>query len=310
MSVTDLSAPEWFTRAIAAPRERRFVEVEGCPIHYAAWGDAAQPGLLIMPPGGGHTHWFDHVAPFFAEQFHVVVMDPSGCGDSGRRETYAQELVTAEIAAVCADAGLLAARTPPILVGHSAGAQCVVRAAIAHGERFLGVIAIDGLRYARLEKDHAVKILEGGRPAPRPARVYDSYEDAVARFRLSPPPLADVGNDFIVEHIARHSFREVDGGWTAKYDTAQGGLITLAFELLGELAALPCRAASLYAEHTHVADETAPAAVAAATGGKVAVFRIPGATHYPMIDNPFAFVAAINGVALSWIAEARARGGA
>lgn len=307
MSVSEPSAPEWFTRAVAAPHESRFVEVEGCQIHYAAWGDAAKPGLLIVPPGGGHSHWFDHVAPYFADQFHVVAMDPSGCGDSGRREAYSRELVTAEIAAVCADAGLFAAAVPPILVGHSAGAQCAVRAAMAHGERLLGVIAVDGLRYARLEKDHAIKILEGERPAPRPPRVYASYEDAVARFRLSPAPLAELGNGFIVEHIARHSFRQVEGGWTAKYDTAQGGLINLAFELLGELSSLPCHAATLYCEHTHVADETAPAAVAAATDGKTPVFRIPGATHYPMIDNPFAFVAAIKGVAVSWLA---ARGAA
>jgi pimeloyl-ACP methyl ester carboxylesterase len=306
MSANEPSAPEWFTRAIAAPRESRFVDVEGCPIHYVAWGAAAQPGLLIVPPGGGHTHWFDHVAPFLADQFHVVVMDPSGCGDSGRREIYTRELVTAEIAAVCADAGLLTAATPPTLVGHSAGAQCAVRAAMVHGECFLGVIAVDGIRYARLEKDHAIQILEGERPVARAPRVYGSYEDAVARYRLSPSPLVDVGNSFIVEHIARHSFRQVDGGWTSKYDTAQGRLITLAFELLGELKSLPCHVATIYAEHTHLADETAPAAIAAATDGKVPAFRIPGASHYPMIDNPFAFVAAIKGLALNWVADRRA----
>jgi pimeloyl-ACP methyl ester carboxylesterase len=295
--------PEWFTRAVAAPGESRVVEVEGCVIHYLSWGDPSRPGLVFVPPGGGHAHWFDHVAPLFADQFHVIALDPSGCGDSGRRAHYTSELITAEIMGVCDDAGLSAAETPPIVVGHSAGAQFAVRAALAHGERLLGVIAIDGLRYARLEKDHAIKVLERPRPAPRSPRVYDAYEDAVARFRLAPAPLIEVGHGYVVDHIARHSYRQVEGGWASKYDPAQGAPISLAFEVTAALKELRCRGAALYAEHTHLADETAPAAIAAISDGKVTAFRILGTSHYPMIDSPFAFVAAIKGVALAWVAE-------
>jgi pimeloyl-ACP methyl ester carboxylesterase len=302
MTSADTTPPDWFARAVATPGERRFVEVEGCAIHYLRWGEPTRPGLLFVPPGGGHARWFEHVAPLFADQFHVLAMDPSGCGDSGRREAYSRELVTAEIAGVLADSGLLAAATPPTLVGHSAGAQLAVRAALAHGERLLGVISIDGLRYARLEKDHAIKVLEGPRPEPRPAKVYDSFEAATARFRLSPTPLMEVGNGFIVDHIARQSYRQVEGGWASKHDPAQGAVISLAFELLEALNDLPCHAAAIYSEHTHLADETAPDAIAAATGGKVVSFRVPGTSHYPMIDSPFAFVAAVKGVALTWIA--------
>ena len=87
--------PEWFERAIAASHDSHCVEVEGCAIHYLSWGDRQAPGLLFVPPSGGHGHWFSHVAPLFADQFHVVAMDPSGCGDSGRRSHYSQELLTA-----------------------------------------------------------------------------------------------------------------------------------------------------------------------------------------------------------------------
>ena len=302
MTAPEQIPPAWFAHALATPGESRFVEVEGCAIHYLSWGDPKRPGLLFAPPGGGHAGWFDHVAPLFADQFHVVAMDPSGCGDSGRRAAYSRELITAEIQGVLTDGGLLAAAAPPTLVGHSAGAQAVLRAALACGEQLLGVISIDGLRYARLEKDHAIQILEGARPAPRPAKTYATYEEAVSRFRLTPTPLMEVGNGFIVEHIARRSYRQVEGGWTSKYDTAQGETVTLAFELLAALKDLRCNAAAIYSEHTHLADETAPAAIAAATDGKVVSFRIPGTSHYPMIDSPFAFVAAVKGVALSWIA--------
>jgi pimeloyl-ACP methyl ester carboxylesterase len=213
--------------------------------------------------------------------------------------------VTAEITAVCADSGMLAAAVPPVLIGHSAGAQFAVRAAMAHDEALLGVIAIDGLRYAELEKDQAVKILSGPRPAPRPARVYAELDEAVARFRLTPAPLAPVGNGYIVDYIARHSFCAVEGGWASKYDMAQGASITLAFELKDVLKDLRCRAAALYAEHTHLADETVADKMTALNNGEVPVFVIPGTSHYPAIDSPFAFVAAIKGVVLTWIADDR-----
>jgi pimeloyl-ACP methyl ester carboxylesterase len=213
--------------------------------------------------------------------------------------------MNAEIMAVCADSGMFAAAVPPTLIGHSAGAQFAVRAALAHDSALLGVIAVDGLRYAALEKDQAVKILSGPRPAPRPAKLYASLEEAAARFRLTPAPLIPIGNDFIIDYIARHSFREGEGGWAAKYDTAQAASVTLAFELKDVLKNLRCHAAAIYAAHTHLADETVSARMTALNDGCVPVFVIPGTSHFPAIDSPFAFVAAIKGVVLTWITSAR-----
>ncbi len=298
----EATPPAWFQRALGTPGESRRVTVRGCDIHYLRWGDRARPGLAFVPPSGGHTRWFAHVAPLFADQFQVVAIDPAGCGDSGRRERYSQDDISAEIFAVLEHAGMCEAAIPPTLVGHSAGAQWVVRAAQAHGERLLGAIAIDGLRYTELEKDQAVKVLKAGAPAPRPARVYPSQEEALARFRLAPPPLQPVGNDFIVEHIAAHSYRETEGGWVSKYDPAQVATIDLALELRDALKDLPCRGASLYAEHTHLAEADVAERMGALNGPTVPVFIIPGTSHYPQIDQPFAFVAAIKGVVTGWIA--------
>jgi pimeloyl-ACP methyl ester carboxylesterase len=298
--------PDWFTRALAQPATSHFVEVRGCRIHFAQWGDRARPGLLFVPASGGHAHWFDHIAPLLADRFNVVAVDLSGCGDSGRRPEYSQDFITAEIMGVLAASGMLDVRTPPTLVGHSAGAQFALRAAIANDRALLGVISVDGLRYARLEKDHAIRIFAEGRPPARPARVYADFDEAVARFRLAPAPLVPIDAPHIIGHIARHSFRPVDGGWTSKFDTAQGMTIDLAFELLDRLKAYRCHTAAIVAEHSHLADETASDVIGAASQGRTVVLTMPGATHYPLIDNPLAFVAAIKGVVLTWIA-ARSR---
>jgi pimeloyl-ACP methyl ester carboxylesterase len=305
---TSSSTPGWFTRAIAAPVESRFVEVEGCEIHYLRWGDPRRPGLLMVPAGGGHAHWFGHVAPLLADRFHVVSIDLAGCGDSGRRPSYSQEQISAEIIAVCADAGMFEASIPPTLLGHSAGAQFVLRTAIAFDDRLLGVISLDGLRYAALAKDPGIAILSGPRPVPRPAKIHASYEEAVSRFRLSPAPQIPIGHDYIIEHIARHSYREVEGGWTLKYDPSQILALSLSLDIKDRLAALRCRAAAIYAEHTHIADETVHDALDAATEGTVPVFVIPGTSHYPPIDSPLAFVATIRAILAAWIAEIRRSG--
>lgn len=311
MTHAEQDVPEWFARAIACEGESAWVEVEGCAIHYLSWGDPALPGLMFVGASGGHAHWYDHVAPLFASRFRVIVMDPAGCGDSGRREAYSKALMTAEIAGVLEHSGLLDGPAPPVVVGHSAGAQCVVRAAQAHGAGWLGVIGVDGLRYAELETDHAIphfRSLDPNAPPPprRAPKVWENLDEAVARFRLSPPPMIEIGNDFVLRHIARHSYREVEGGWTSKFDPGQTHqVIDLAFELTPALKDLPCRAAAIYGETSHLTDASAGPAVTAMNEGKVAAFTIPGTSHFPMIDSPFAFVAAIEGVALVWLAEWR-----
>jgi pimeloyl-ACP methyl ester carboxylesterase len=301
------SPPDWFTRAISAKRDSQCVMVEGCPIHYLQWGDPQRPGLVLIPPSGGHAHWFAHVAPLLADQFHVVAMDPSGCGDSGRRQAYTQDLVTAEIAAVCEDCGMFRPDIKPTLVGHSAGAPFVVRAALAFGDRLLGVMGIDGLRYAELDRDPAVKALKGPRPTGRQPRVYASLDEAAAHFRLTPVPLVPIENAFVVDYIARHSFRQQHGGWVSKFDPAQAATIGLALELKDKLKQLKCSAAAIYAEHTHLADAAVADTMTELNDGLATVFVIPGSNHFPQIDSPFSFVTAIKSIALTWIVGARVR---
>jgi pimeloyl-ACP methyl ester carboxylesterase len=299
---TMVVAPEWFRRSTAAPYDSCFVKVAGCPIHYLRWGDANSPGLLLVAGTGGHAHWFSHIAPLFADQFHVVAMDIAGCGDSGRRDRYTHDLIVSEIMSVCADSGMLSAATPPVLAGHSVGGQHVVRTAIAHGRSLLGVIAIDALRYAQLAHDPAVKALNGIRPVPRPPPIYPDYESAIARFRLSPPPTVEIQADYVLDHIARHSVREVEGGWTWKFDGTLASVASLGLELKDSLRNLPCHSAAIYGENTHLANGTLLQEMTAATNSEIPVFIIPESSHYPMIDSPLALVSAIKGIAITWIA--------
>jgi pimeloyl-ACP methyl ester carboxylesterase len=303
----DSSVPGWLVRARAAPCDSRFVEVEGCAIHYLRWGDQSRPGIVLIAGAAGHAHWFSHVAPLIADQFNVVAIDLGGCGDSGRRNEYTQELVAAEIMAVCADAGMMAGDIRPVLVGHSVGGQFAVRTALAHGDALLGVIALDALRYASLPGDPAIAKRSDGPRDIRPARLYPDRDTAMARFRLQPEPQVPVTLPGLLDHIALHSVTKTEGGWAWKFDSRLTSIMSAGLDLKDRLGELTCHLAAIYGEHTHLADETVLDRMAAITRGRASVFVMPGAGHYPMLDSPLAFVAAINGVVTGWVAAERAR---
>jgi alpha-beta hydrolase superfamily lysophospholipase len=93
--------PEWFQRAIDAKRDDAEIEVEGCKIHYATWGEIGKPGIVMIHGSNANLEWWRFVAPFLADQFRVAAIDLSGNGDSGWRDKYSGEIYAKEVRAVC-----------------------------------------------------------------------------------------------------------------------------------------------------------------------------------------------------------------
>lgn len=305
-SVGETTAPAWFRRALAAPFDTCRVDVRGSNINYLTWGDRRLPGMVLLPGGGGHAHWFSHIAPLLAEQFCVVCMDISGTGDSDRRPEYTMELLIAEVMGVCEDVGILSGAVPPTLVGHSMGGQYAVRVAMAHGNELLGVVAVDALRQALLDKDPAVAAInERGKLGRSANRIYPDRQSAIDRFRLQPAPNVAIDTPYLLDHIARHSVRQVADGWTWKYDPEVSALTGLGLELKDELKNLACKAAAVFGEHSHIVDEHSLRLMDEATDSVIPSFIIPGASHYPMIDDPLKFVACIRAIVCQWVADWR-----
>ncbi len=56
--MVQLSIPEWAQTALAMPNESRYVDVDGCRVHYLSWGDPGLPPLMLVHgnaalPNGG-----------------------------------------------------------------------------------------------------------------------------------------------------------------------------------------------------------------------------------------------------------------
>jgi esterase len=61
----------------------KFVTVNGLRIHYLDWGAAGKPTFIMLHGIGRVAHSFDHIAPQFNSDYHVLAIDMRGHGDSG-----------------------------------------------------------------------------------------------------------------------------------------------------------------------------------------------------------------------------------
>ena len=283
------AAPRWFLEAINSPYQRGQVEVEGCPINYLRWGDASKPGVILIHGGAAHAHWWSFIAPQLARNHHVVALDLSGHGDSGKREQYERETWADEVMAVAADAGIVGA---PVLVGHSMGGFVAMTTAVQYGDRLAGAMMLDS-PVSRPDPESE----EGSRgKAFRNPKTYPTPEEALARFRLVPEqPCA---NDFIVDYIARTSMVEVEGGWTWKFDPRIFRNIRprASHEILPNVG---CRIAVFRAEYGLVSPETSDY-MYELLGRSAPVIEIPDAYHHLMLDQPLALITGLRAVLEDW----------
>jgi pimeloyl-ACP methyl ester carboxylesterase len=283
--------PEWFVEACEHAPQPGQVVVEGCRVRYLSWKPDTVSGapLLLLHGSTAHAHWWSHLAPILARDRHVVAMDVSGHGDSDHRPGYALDLWADEMLAVAAeidphDRGLF-------VVGHSLGGHIATAAAARREHRLRGLVVCETVTERR-QRD------PGERPASGRKRSYPSVEDALGRFRLTPPQSGSL--PFIVDRVARQSLREQEGGWTWKFDPGfMTGSPRSHRGLLDFIAQVPCRVACVYAQHGLVTRDAANR-LAAASPRPMAVVELPLAGHHPMLDQPLALVAAINGIVAVW----------
>lgn len=284
------ATPRWFLEAINSPYQRRQVEVEGCSINYLRWGDASKPGVVLIHGGAAHAHWWSFIAPQLSRNHHVVALDLSGHGDSGKRQGgYERETWADEVMAVATDAGIVGA---PVLIGHSMGGFVAMTTAVQYGDRLAGAMLLDS-PVSRPDPESE----EGSRgKAFRNPKTYATAEDALERFRLVPEQPCE--NDYIVDYIARTSMVETEAGWTWKFDPSIFRNIRprASHEILPNVG---CRIAVFRAEYGLVSPETGDY-MYELLGRSAPVIEIPDAYHHLMLDQPLALITGLRAVLEDW----------
>jgi len=283
------SAPDWFVDALAVPTERGTVTVEGARIHWKAWGERGNAGLILVHGGVAHKDWWDSIAPFLAPTRRVVALDLSGMGDSDHRDRYAMETYALEVLAA-GEAGGAFKAGKPFLVGHSFGGFVSVATAMEHGERLAGIAVLDSpIRPSEEQRRSS--------PPSRGGMIYNSFESALARFRLLPEQ--DCENAFLLDHIARQSLKQVtrpDGthGWTWKFDPKLWDKLDYNRPPPADIVgALKTRIALFRGSDSRLVNDEIWSFMGETFGPDTTMVSIPNAEHHLILDQPIAVAAAL-----------------
>jgi len=284
------TAPEWFTAALAAPREQRAVTVEGCPINTLRWGERGRPGVVLVHGGAAHAEWWSFIAPQLAQQYDVVALDMSGHGESGRREEYPREQWAREVVAVAADAGFPG---PPVLVGHSLGGLVSIVAASLYGDRLAGAVIVDSpVRAPDPESEEGAR----GRAFRNP-KTYPDLEKAITHFHLVPPQPDPPA--YILRHVATQSLRKTPEGWCWKFDPRV--FIRFSLKPMSDyLADARSRVALFRGELSYLVPPETAEYMYELLSRNAPIVAIPQAHHHVILDQPLAFVAALRAILADW----------
>lgn len=282
--------PKWFEQALSTPFEGRRVTVEGSDVHYLVWGEVDKPGLVLVHGGAAHAHWWSFLAPQLTRHYYVVAPDLTGHGDSGRRDEYPRRLWADELMAVCADAGMV---EPPVLVGHSMGGLVSIVAASVYGDRLAGAVIVDS---PVRRPDPESREGQQGRSFKNP-KTYPELGEAMAHFRLIPEQPCE--NPYILHHIARHSLRQVESGWTWKFDPRVFELFP-AEPMEEYLTNTRCRVALFRGEFSLIVPPETGEYMYELLDRNAPLVEIPQAHHHLILDQPLAFIAALRALLADW----------
>lgn len=123
------------------PYQDKFITVNGLRLHYLDWGGEGKQPFIMLHGIGRIAHSFDHVAPHFSKDYHVIALDMRGHGDSqwSPEGAYLVEDYARDLAAFIE---LLNLRDV-ILLGNSTGGRVVQFYAGTHPERMAKLIVED-----------------------------------------------------------------------------------------------------------------------------------------------------------------------
>ena len=140
---------KWATLAFAAavslaaqtPSQDKFVTVNGLRLHYLDWGAEAKQPFVMLHGIGRVAHSFDHIAPRFNKDYHVIALDMRGHGDSqwSPDGAYLVEDYARDLAGFIEQLNLRRV----ILLGNSTGGRVVQYYAGTHPERMSKLIVED-----------------------------------------------------------------------------------------------------------------------------------------------------------------------
>ena len=187
--------------AAGAQPSAHFTSVNGVRLHYLEWGTPGRPPLVLLHGIARVAHNFDHLAPHFADRYHVIAVDMRGHGDSSwvASGAYLVEDYVADIEALIVQLKL----QNLVLWGNSTGGRVAQMIAGRHPEWVTAVVSED----VGPERPAAISNRRAARMA-REAEGWATQNELVAHVKTEYPLTADA----LVRNFVEHASRARDDG--------------------------------------------------------------------------------------------------
>ena len=192
-------------------------------LHYADWGNAAAPPLILVHGGQDHCRNWDWVAQDLRRDWHVMAPDLRGHGDSAFSSSgdYSMTAYVYDLAQLIHQLG----QGPVTIIAHSLGGAIALRYTGVFPRTVRALVAIEGLGPSpamlaeRAGRPIAVRMadyVERERAlAGRLPRRYASIDDALARMQAENKHLtAEQARYLTVHGVSRNE----DGTYSWKFD--------------------------------------------------------------------------------------------
>jgi pimeloyl-ACP methyl ester carboxylesterase len=280
LDARERAGDDWLRDTLSRTGASRFVTGRGARIHYLVRGgdNIDKPALLLVHGFRGHAHWWDTVAPWFADGYRVITPDFSGMGDSDHRTSYGKDGV--KFAQDLIEVVQRESPGPVVAVGHSYGGSRLLHACVLRPDLFSHAVILD--TYVQFDGEALPAELTG------PRRVYPEITQAIQRFRLLPdqPPLCPMLRD----HLVRHSLREVKGGWTWKFDPDLPGIPDREGNVRQLLSRVTTPVDYAYGARSSLVDARRAKRITEALPNARGPFVIADGHHHTMLDQPVALI--------------------
>lgn len=180
-------------------------------LHYAVWGDEANPPLLLIHGNRDHARTWDAVAKQLKQQYCVYAVDLRGHGDSAW--AVGGQYSLPEFVLDIAMLGEELRRYPLTIIGHSLGGAVTLEYAGVFPQHVSKIVAIEGLGPRVGEPTPASVRMRRWIASmydfdKRRPRRYARIEDAVRRMLEENPHLTEE----TAHHLTLHGMRENDDG--------------------------------------------------------------------------------------------------
>lgn len=270
-------------------------------LHYADWGNAGAPPLILVHGNRDHGRSWDAVAEILRHDWHVIAPDLRGHGDSEWVNAGSYSITDMVYDLVQLITTQLNPGAPVSLVGHSLGGNVTTRTAALYPERVRQLVCIEGLgpspkAEASLAAKGIVKRLhdwveEQNQLAARTPRAYATMEDALARMQAENKHLSP-GQAL---HLTRHGLRQnADGTFGWKFDPylRSWSPADLARDEIRTLwQAIACPTLLVYGRESWASNPAEDGRAATFRNARVAM--VEGAGHWVHHDRLDAFMAAL-----------------